>query len=414
MNKHYSSILRTAIFFSIMGGLTGSCGSDKNKTDAGAVASLNDCPVVAEKVVSGNDTLIVADINLADETIILKLSDIADDIKLIKLDNSDEALTGQGMTWVTEKRIIIYSEGVVRQFDHTGKYLGKIGNKGQGPGEYTIAPYDIYVDEEAGRIYMAQYSATELLTYNAADGSFIGNIPLAHTLAKGRINVDTKNEIITVAAMPFEDSGDLSNIWAQDLKGNVKTAVSKPWIATERDFSNEIFAGTSAGATGFDYSMFYLAPRADSLYVYHENDLHPVFTTTLGSKPDKIPMHEYLSTPSFFAVVLFDKPEPAGEMSYIIPSTTPFIVDRKSLRGNFAHLMLDKFGPIIIEDNWLQQSSAEFFSMTIDPGVLLDMIDQASQEHEAVDKPAMELMNTLKESISPDDNNYVIIGKWKK
>ncbi|MDE6769942.1 MAG: 6-bladed beta-propeller, partial [Muribaculaceae bacterium] len=110
------------------------CGSKPPKQSSGAVVTLDENPVIARKKPIGKDTLTVVDLSKADSTIILKLSDLAEDIRFIRLQNSNSALVADGMTWVAGNRIIVYTDGVVRQFDMEGNYLGRIGDRGHGPG----------------------------------------------------------------------------------------------------------------------------------------------------------------------------------------------------------------------------------------------------------------------------------------
>lgn len=188
--------------------LTAACGA-KNDNAAGGASSLaafDQLPVVAERVqLPDGGSIVVADPGKAGEKVTLKLSDLADDLKIVRLENSDDALVGAGQTWITGERIIVYSDGVVKQFDFEGKCLGQIGAKGNGPGEYSIAPYDFYVDADAGRIYMVQYNATKLMSYNS-DGTFAGDIPLAREMPKGAVRVDTKRQRITAVSICFEGS----------------------------------------------------------------------------------------------------------------------------------------------------------------------------------------------------------------
>lgn len=131
-----------------------------------------EAPVAAQTVAVGSDSMIVGKLSSVPEPVTLRASDILDDVELVKLESSDEATVGQGFVWVTDKRILIYSDGVVKQFDRSGKYLGKVGAKGNGPGEYTIAPYYMDVDEKAGRIYLMQYGAKDISVYNTS-GEYI-------------------------------------------------------------------------------------------------------------------------------------------------------------------------------------------------------------------------------------------------
>jgi len=76
------------------------------------------------------------------------LSEIARDIKLIKLETTDECLIGKiYQTFFVSDKIIIVDQdyqqsaenrhGIVLVFSKDGKFLHKIGNRGKGPGEYT-------------------------------------------------------------------------------------------------------------------------------------------------------------------------------------------------------------------------------------------------------------------------------------
>lgn len=405
-----------------------SCGHTPQKQREGALSALDDCPVIAEKIAVGKDSVTIVNLQKADSIILLKLTDLAEDIRFIRLQNSNSALVADGMTWVSGNRIIVYTDGVVRQFDMSGRYLGRIGDRGHGPGQYTIAPSDIYVDEEAERIYMVQPGTTKIFMYDAKDGSFIQNVPLAYKLEKGRIHVDTENKIVTVAAAPFRYSGHYANIWTQDFKGRIKSSVTKRHLAVMPDYSNEVMVGNPTGASQFDYSVFSTIARQDSLYIYSDGQLHPTFSYNWGDR--RLPVHEYRSTPDFFALVLLADPEHATptkrkkgsknkseiktDSAFSIPALTPLVVDRRSLRGNFAHLMLDNIGTVVIKTNWLQQSTPENFVMTFVPMELADLIKVAPQTHEYVDKSVVEHMNQLKDSIHPKDNNYVMIGKWKQ
>lgn len=132
MNKN---VLKACAGFSLIV-MTASCGSKSgsSSSEVAAVAALGDMPVVAERVeMPGGGELIVAHPEKSGERKTLKLSDLATDIRMVRLENTDEALIGAGQTWITGERIIVYSEGVVKQFDFSGKYLGQIGARATGP-----------------------------------------------------------------------------------------------------------------------------------------------------------------------------------------------------------------------------------------------------------------------------------------
>lgn len=407
-----SIILPSAL--AAMAMLAASCGSSSqdSRAESGNAASkaLIDAPVVAQKVPLGNDSIIVAKISSMPETVTIPASDILDDLKLVKLENKDEAIVGSGMVWVTDNRIFIYSQGEVKQFDHTGKYLGKVGARGQGPGEYSIAPYFITADENADKIYLMQYSASNISVYDD-NGIFIENIPLAQKAEKGFFNVDNENGLVTVGALQFSINEEATPVWVQDMKGNMLSNVGRGDLTVKPDFSNEIMMGSTSSGDGFSYSLFRINAEADSLYEYTNGNFTPVFTYDFGGE---VPMHDFKAFPKFFVVTTYGEPVETDESSYIVPANKPFIIDRATLKGGPAELMLDNFGTIIMPRGWDQCQSPGYFAWNVDPGNLINILEKTPESHPLATKEGLKKMQELKESIDPDDNNYVFIGRWKK
>lgn len=379
-----------------------SCGP---KSDS-SVNYTGNMPVVAQKVAVGADSVTVIDMSATEDINLIKASDLIDDLEIVKLENSDEAIVGQGAVWVSDKRIIINSDSNVKQFDRTGKYLGAVGARGQGPGEYLFI-YDVFIDETAGKIYLAEYNAKRILEYST-NGTFVRDIPLAQQARKCRFKVDNAAGKVTVFAMQFTDDEGAFNAWEQDFDGNVLSKVQKPQLSVYPDFSNEIYA--SMATEPMEMMMHRYDTDNDSIYAYIDGDMRPVMTPKFEGK---VPMHSNFSTPRFYALILYGTPELKGEYSFVFPDATPFIVDKKTLKGSYANLILDPIGSMVVND-WLLYRSPDYFIMSFDPGTLSEMIENAPQEHELVSKKAIERMNALKESIDADDNNYIILGRWKK
>ncbi|MDE5688972.1 MAG: 6-bladed beta-propeller [Paramuribaculum sp.] len=379
-----------------------SCGQ---KSDS-SVNYTGNMPVVAQKVAVGADSVTVIDMSASEDINLIKASDLIDGLEIVKLENSDEAIVGEGAVWASDNRIIVYTEGAMKQFDRKGKYLGTVGARGQGPGEY-LTVYDIDIDEKAGKIYLAEYNASKIHVYST-DGTFLNDIPLAQQARKCRIRVDNAAGKITVFAMQFTDDEGAFNAWEQDFDGNVLSKVQKPQLSVYPDFSNEIYA--SMATEPMEMMIFQYGTDGDSIYAYIDGDMRPVMTPKFEGK---VPMHSNFSTPRFYALILYGTPEQKGEYSFVFPDATPFIVDKKTLKGSYANLILDPIGSIVVND-WLLYRNPDYFIMSLDPGTLSELIEKAPQEHEFVSKEAIERMNALKESIDVDDNNYIILGRWKK
>ena len=383
----------------------GSCSGEKKRATIGdmEVVTFDDMDVIGSR----EGGLVVADRTLAGATKAMLLSDLANDIELVRLDPSDEALVKSGVIWLSDKRFIIYDGNEVKQFDRSGKYLGKIGSKGNGPGEYFIAPYDITIDEAGGRIYMLTYAADKILSYDL-DGKFTGDVPLARKAEKGFMEVNP-DSTLTVAALTFTSGEDPYAVWRQDFQGNLIDGVKAGDLTVAPDYSNEIYKGVSDD--GFTYSLFRINPEADTLYEYAQGALRPDFTARFG---DKMPMHRYSSFPGFYLIDIPGGAEAVTPNSYQLISGAPIIIERNSLRGGRVELVLDILGPIIADHEWIFGKNPEYFTLNLDPGDLEESLRKVLAEQPDLSDSDRERINGLLETISPDDNNYLIVGKWKK
>jgi hypothetical protein len=119
------------------------CSSNSKKTDASVQteAEKETLPVIKIRRPSG-------------ELPLLKLSEIAEDIRYIKLETHDDALlslSGVACSDESNDMFINYRRQIFK-FDKTGKYIKRIGQSGQGPGEFT--PSEVQVDFQKNLIYV--------------------------------------------------------------------------------------------------------------------------------------------------------------------------------------------------------------------------------------------------------------------
>ena len=89
------------------------------------------------------------------DTVDIYLSDLVEDIEIIRLETTKNAFVKKYGTYVFDNYIVM--EGGLtptKLFERkTGKFIGNVGNNGRGPGEY-LAIYSLQIDEEKGNIYM--------------------------------------------------------------------------------------------------------------------------------------------------------------------------------------------------------------------------------------------------------------------
>lgn len=108
----------------------------------------------------------------------LKLSELADDIKCIPLETTEEFLLPDNSThyWVSDKYIITLSNVDIRQFSPEGKYIRKLASAGKGPDEYNyIMVYT--VDEINDILYYGHTGDRQHITaIDLKTGKHIGKI----------------------------------------------------------------------------------------------------------------------------------------------------------------------------------------------------------------------------------------------
>ena len=373
---------------------------------------LADSPVAAQRVVVGEDTVVVARLDEEPKPVTLLASEMFDEFELIKLEDTEGALTGGGPTWVSQNHILIYDGNNVKLYDRKGKFIANIGARGQGPGEYSIAPYFMTIDEKQGKIFMMTYSASQINTYNVADGTFAGSIPLAYESPKGFCKIDAENGLFTVASMQFKDVAPCSPVWVQDFNGNIVSEVKRPDLGITPDFSNEINPGMSSDGKEIYHSQCLITELiADTLYRSDGKTIHPEFTYDFG---EKAPMHSLRAFPEFFIMKIFGDPVMVSENSYMVGSNMPFVIDRASLKGAPAELMIDPLGTLTLKKDWDYINTPGYFTKSCDPGDLLDMLNAAPDSHPLANEDGLKRMKELRNSIDPEGNHYVIIGHWNQ
>jgi len=88
----------------------------------------------------------------------ITLSEIADDINYIPLDNSYPlGLIYDNIEFINNSIFLSVKDIGVLVFDRIGKTLRKIGSKGRGPGEY-VYNYMFTVDENTESVYVLDYN----------------------------------------------------------------------------------------------------------------------------------------------------------------------------------------------------------------------------------------------------------------
>ena len=98
-----------------------------------------------------NNSIVVLDEEKVTEKKTVNLSDFVEDFQVIRFENKDEAFFKYNWMFFSDNYICVRQSGApVKLFEKSGKYIGNVGNIGQGPGEYR-AVYDFPGGRMLGR-----------------------------------------------------------------------------------------------------------------------------------------------------------------------------------------------------------------------------------------------------------------------
>lgn len=375
------------------------------KTSKSVLDKLN---VVATSKKIRNSELICCDINQLKMKFNLPLSELIENLQMVKLDIRDEALVDNSFTTVTDNYILVRNkkQNPYKLFDKKGKFLSTIGAYGQGPNEY-LNVYDDFVDEKNKRIYILPWQSNKVLVYDFT-GKAYAPIILPTRVPKGKLYVDPATSTIALAQLPFK--GESMVAWTQGFKSNGKAArfVKPGNLSIKPDFSNELFSNKNTGAFDvFLFTFFELRPDTLYNYQYKNNVLLPKFTLDFKNKPIKI--HGYAELPRHFTGDLSVEVKLSDNLS-TTEKPACFIVDKKTKKGGFYTLFNDFMGNMPVD--WLSCNNG-YFVMNIDPGELLDKISNQLKTGKMTENQRQKL-SAMEKSINENDNNYIFYGKLKK
>jgi hypothetical protein len=105
---------------------------------------------------------------------IINLSDFCDNMQIVPLETNEMSLIRDiNKLIATKDRIYVFDRitAIVLEFDMTGKFIRRFGNKGSGPGEY-INPIDFTIDEKRRNLWILDLMQQRLFRYDLDTGDF--------------------------------------------------------------------------------------------------------------------------------------------------------------------------------------------------------------------------------------------------
>ena len=386
-------------------GLT-ACSSDSARYSS----VWEEMPVVAHIEEINGDTLTVAHLEQLKDTVCIPLSNLVEELQIVALDKKEEAMVNIAEISLSENYILVAGfRSPCKLFRKDGTYVGKIGEYGTAIGEYKDV-YDAQIDEKNGRIYLLPWYGRGILVYRF-DGTFEKAIPLHAKYPrlyapKGIFQVDAENNRIAVVSLPFKNLPHVA--WVQDMEGNRMQEIPIAHLKLEPNSSNEVRGSKATDALSFHISPFFEL-RQDSLYHWdmQQQKLIPRFTIDFGEKP--IPLHVYYELPLYYFAEISGTKQ-MTEDSYVSDRETYFLVDKATLRGSFCHIYNDYLCDE--PSDWVIGNNG-YFIENVAPDVLKKRIETFLQASPDLNEARRQRLLALKDSISENDNNYIIYGKHR-
>lgn len=370
-------------------------------------STLEQCNVIASKVITEEDTLIVCDVNKIEQHIKLPLSTLVEDWKLLKLENSSkEVMVQPAYIYPSKNYILIHPAEYNREtmlFDKTGKYLFDIGTKGNGPGEIVRNMSYIEMDEDNDCVYIRDHKPSRILKYRLSTGEYLSDIPLSYPKAFDFI-LNPKNESLIVTNPPNHKIEEgIPWIWEQDFHGNILQELPKKIYNRNLQYRFWIWSRNNKFVF-FDYN---LPGRQDTLCHYDipSNRLKPHFTVDFGSEA---PNHQYEDTSDFYLVTLINE---VGIDKPFIP-TKRILIDKKTLKGAYVDIVLDGYGDFSITQHWTYLKN-DYFTLGLEPHQIAETCEKLLAHPENLKPEEKKNLQELLDGLTEDDNAIIIYGKIK-
>ena len=220
---------------------------------------------------------------------------------------------------------------------------------------------------------------------------------------------------VPLAMMPSEQDNEL--FLSHDLSGEpfytqTIEQLNEGWTDFEDKrysirFEDMVQSGRMAPGTDItDFSVFASHPRVDSLYHYDAsmNRATPKFTVAFRENY----LHMYHETPRHYLAQLrvIGTPYPDNFAGCLL-------VDKSTLKGAQIEIMADELGGITLPLKQRLQIDYRYFAFCLEPGILLMLLEERLKEKDKMSKGDLAKITELLNSISEDDNNYLLFGEWK-
>lgn len=331
----------------------------------------------------------------------VKLSDLVEDFQIIRFENKDEAFFKAFWMYFSDNYICIRQSGnPIKLFDKSGRYLGNVGNIGQGPGEYNHI-YDILLDEKGQSIYVTPIVSDNVLHYDLT-GKYIDKLRFGEKINKGRIFLSPDASTLSLVHLCFRDAGDkftganvqLQNpdsvqyVYVEEIASNMKNQEG-----IRVGFNDEIWSYRNSA--DFPFMM----THTDTLYHYNSqtNKIQAAFTMSMD--PDK-------KGDSFF---IFNEWPHHYFVTIVGEGGRNILVSKERPVGYEVEFVNDFMGNL----EFYPQTQDGYFFQNWEPAELREALEEALASGNCPDDQK-EKLKAFMQTLHDNDNNLLFLGKLKQ
>lgn len=231
-----------------------------------------------------SDNFYTIDTDKTQDLIDLKLTDIADNFKIIPLETKKECLLDNHTEYyVNERYILAYSENGVYKFSTDGKFIKKLLGLGRGPNEFfaLVGFCNFVVDEKSDKLYIEdQFRRKEFLVYDLKSDSFIQ--PVKKYLPRSGSFAIYSDSLIICSNHSYNDSSNYG-VYFQNFKGEFISGIKH----NKKVLYNHTETVQPSWLSQSDTNFYVSFIRDDTLFKLKDNKLVP-FLTLKFNTPETI------------------------------------------------------------------------------------------------------------------------------
>lgn len=331
----------------------------------------------------------------------VKVSDLADNVRLVPLETNDSSLLPGGFNILIGKDYILaLSEDEIQQFDRQGKHIRHLATKGRGPEEYQTY-YSAFIDEPNGLLYLSEWDSN-LSSYNLHNGAFAGRKTMPFPI--GQI-LEIRDDTLLCQVRAYPRDTTKYSLCLMTLQGEILDGLPHRHIAKDFDgvFCYKLPDGT----------IRLQSDGRDSLYTVRQFRKSPYATIKCTKNDD--PKFSLLIIPYFensrwylinVRPMHLEKDQKGNVKFITLKDVHCFLVDKRENTGkHIKELYVDTLGISIPPDGF---SISKYFTFPITASILKEIAEKQLEKGSI--SPALQ---ALYDNTKEEDNPILLIGEGK-